>query len=333
MIKKLVCVFGVISISAVQINSFAATAAPVKPATIVKKTSLTPLDRMVAVVNSDIITQTQLDQQLLITKNQLQSQNASIPSDAQLRKQVLQDLIDHSLQLQAARRAGLDVTPAEIDKAIDTIAKRNHFTTAQLRQALAQQGMIFPAYRKQLHDQILMSKVQQGGFGHTIVITPADINNFTKSGKNINLTANQYQLRDILVPVPGTPTPAQIDAARIKANELVKQLRAGANFQKIAIAQSGDDKALSGGDLGWRHLAELPPLFAQQVTTMKTGGISEPIHAPNGFHILKLVAVKISSQNLTQAQIHQLIYEQKMQEKVQAWLQKLRQDAYIKVIG
>jgi peptidyl-prolyl cis-trans isomerase SurA len=322
-LKQLACFSLILTLTCIMTNGFAA----------IPKTSVIPLDRIVAVVNNDIITQMQLDQQFNVAKNQLQSENAPLPSDAQLKKQVLQQLIDHTLQLQAAHRAGLDVNIIEADKAIAVIAKRNHLTLDQLRQALAQQGMSYDTYRKQIRDQVLISKLQQGAFGSSINITQQDINNFTKSGQNTNQAANQYHLRDILVPIPATPSPAQVDATRAKANELIKQLRAGADFEKTAIAQSGDTQALNGGDLGWRHLAELPPLFAQQVVNMKTGEIAGPIRAPNGFHILKLVEVKINAQKLSQAQIRELIFERKMQEKVQAWLQKLRQDAYIKIMS
>jgi peptidyl-prolyl cis-trans isomerase SurA len=325
MIKKLAYFLSILAIASGVIKGFAATS---------QKTSFTPLDRMIVVVNNDIITQTQLDQQFAITKNQLQSQNAPLPDDAQLKKQVLQDLIDRSLQLQAARRAGVEVNADEVDKAITMIAKRNHMTLDQLRHALAQEGISYPTYRKQIHDQVLISKAQQGAFAGTIAVTQQDISNFIKTGKNVNQAANQYHLHDILISIPGsTPSPTQIEAARVKAEDLVKQLRAGADFQKMAIAQSQDAQAFNGGDLGWRHLAELPPLFAKEVINMKVGSISNPLHAPNGFHILKLDDVKISAQKLTQPQIRQLIFERKLQEKVQAWSQKLRQNAYIKIMS
>ena len=113
----------------------------------------------------------------------------------------------------------------------------------------------------------------------------------------------------------------------------MQKLGKGANFKQLAAAESAGDKALQGGDLGWRHLAEIPTIFADSVKTMHSGQLAGPLRAPNGFHIIKLVAIRGGKQDLTKDEVRNLIYQRKYEEKVQIWLQQLRAQAYIKYLA
>ena len=129
-----------------------------------------------------------------------------------------------------------------------------------------------------------------------------------------------------------SPSSQEIAAAQKRAQQLINQLQQGANFQQLAAANSAGNEALQGGDLGWRKLAELPTVFANQITAMHLGQVGDPIRAGNGFHILKLVDVRNSAKKLTLDQIRQFIFERKFTEQLEAWIQQLRDSSYVKIL-
>lgn len=251
-----------------------------------------PLDKVVAVVNDGVITASELDDQVEQLKNQLLSRKATIPDENALKKQVLQHLIDVDLQLQLAKQQHLAIDDAELDKAIQNIAEHNQLTLVQLQDALLHQGMKWTAYRENIRKEMLMARLQQQAVGREIQVSKSQVETYLKQTK-VEKQANQaiYHLQNIVIPLPEEPTSEQLAAAKEKATALLNKLHQGADFSQLAIEESSGAFALEGGDLGDRHLAELPEVFAAAVVGMKQGEVAGPIQAGNGYQLIKLVGL------------------------------------------
>lgn len=260
-----------------------------------------PLDQVVAVVNENVITESQLRQQMNGAKQQLQMSHTPIPNPAALRRQLLNQLINTELQLQVAKSTGVTTSEADIDKAISDIAARNNIPAAKMRQELQKQGINMTQYRKDIGDQVTISQIQQRAVAGKINISEQEVNQLAATlakRPTKNAQPADYRIQDILISLPATPSTEQVQQANTRAKKLLAKLHQGANFQLLAAEDSNGQQALQGGDLGWRKLSELPELFAQQVKTMKPGDITGPIRAPNGLHLLHLAAVR-NQENLS----------------------------------
>lgn len=293
-----------------------------------------PLDSVVAVVNDQVITSTQFNQQMDLIKKQLAASHTPLPSDAQLRHQLLQHMIDVSLQKQIGKTAGITISDDTLNQTIGQIAAENNITVAQLSQKLAEQGINYNDYRAQIRDEMLISQIDQQAVGGTITISPQEVNDMLRTVKMNDLTGDTqsamaaYHLKDIVIELPDSPTTVQIEQAQKQAIALVAKLRGGADFSQIAVGVSQDQNALQGGDLGWRKLAELPDPFIPYVKTLQVGDIAGPIRTANGFHIIKLVEAQginpIGQKHMiTQSQVrlillkkNPLLTDQQMQEEV-----------------
>ena len=250
-----------------------------------------PLDKVVAIVNDSVITSSELDEQVQLLKKQLIVKNLQIPPDMVLRKQVLQHLIDIDLQLELAKRNDITVDSTDLNDAISKIANTNHLTLTQLREEVIKEGLSWEAYRENVRKEILISRVQQKAIGKDIMVSTEQVEEYLKNAKNDITPEQTFHLQNIVVPLPEEPTTEQLNKAKQKANDLLSKINHGDDFNRIAIAESSGEFALEGGDLGERHLAQLPDVFVQQVVNMKVGQVVGPLRAGNGFQLLKLVAV------------------------------------------
>ena len=250
---------------------------------------LEPVDKIVAVVNDDVITSTELDTRLHSIKEQLKNQSSPIPPDAVLKKQVLDRMILASLQLQLADKNGIRVDDETLNRTIERIAADNKLSLTEFRSVLEKEGYDFATFREDIRREILISRVQQRQVTDRIMVTEQEIDNFLATQRAQGNTGAEYHLAHILIAVPDASSSERIQAARQRAEDVLKKLHAGANFEETAIAVSDGQQALQGGDLGWRKAGELPTLFVDTVTHMKTGDISDLIRSPSGFHIIKLL--------------------------------------------
>lgn len=271
-----------------------------------------PLDKVVAVVNENVITQSELDEQVAVLRQQLIAKNMQLPSDEMLAKQVLQHLIDVDLQLQLAKRNDITVDSTELDDAIAKIAADNHLTLTALREALEKQGLKFDAYRENIRKEMLISHLQQKAVGKDIVVSSQQIEDYLKTALHNEKTQQLFHVQNIVIPVVEEPTPEQLKKALNKANLLLTKIKRGEDFSRIAIAESSDEYALEGGDLGERHLAELPEIFANQVVDMKVGDVAGPIRTGNGFQLIKLVAIndKKEHHEVTKTHVRHILLKQ-----------------------
>lgn len=248
-----------------------------------------PLDRIVAVVNDDVITAVELDAEMDTIKKQFRQQNTRFPSDAILKKQLLERMILRRIQLQRAKRMHIRVDDETVNRTVDNIAAQNNLSLSQFREALTREGIDFASFRENMRDEITLNQLQNRLVRNRITVTKQEIDNFLsnralRGGKN-----KEYRLGHILIAVPEAASAEKITEARAEAESTITKLQQGAEFSQMAIATSDGQQALEGGDLGWRRLEALPTLFSEWVSNHKEGDISHAIRSPSGFHIIKLL--------------------------------------------
>ncbi len=247
------------------------------------------IDHIVAVVNDDVITATELERQLRMIKTRLQRQQTRLPPDDVLRKQVLDQMIMEQLQLQEAARIGIRIDDETVNRVIAGIARDNNLTLDQFRQVLTRDGFDFASYRDQIRNSLTINQLRKQRVESRVNVSEREIANYLTNQANRKGHDDDYHLAHILVALPEAASPEQIAAARQKAEALHRRLQEGADFTQLAIAESNAHDALKGGDLGWRKIGQLPTLFADVVRKLQPGQISEVIRSPSGFHIVKLI--------------------------------------------
>lgn len=247
------------------------------------------LDRIVAKIDQDVIMRSELDDRLAAVQQQLMTRNVALPPQDVLQTQVLEQLILESIQVQLGTRAGIRIDDRAVNEAIARIAGRNQMSVATFRRNLEADGLSFDQVREDIRRELILNQVRQRQIAQRVQISEQEIDNFLASPEGQAQRQVEYNLAHILIPTPDNASPADIQSAERRAGELSAQLRQGADFQTLAIANSGGQNALEGGDLGWRRVEQLPTLFAEQAVKMSKGEISDPIRSPAGFHIFRLV--------------------------------------------
>lgn len=268
------------------LKSLLVSCAALLPALTASVQAATTLDRIVAVVNDDVITEAQLNARLPLIKRQLAEQRVRMPSDAVLRKGVLDRMVLERLQLQLATQAGLEVKQEIVERELQRLAAQNRLSPEQLMAEFEKEGLGVREVREQVRNQLLVQRLLEREIGDRVKISDTEVQNFLarKQGK----TEVEYRLAHIVLAVPEAATPAAIEAVKKRAEALRADLLNGADFEQTAAANSQDDKALEGGNLGWKKAGQLPSLFAEAAADMAIGAISPVLRSANGFHILKL---------------------------------------------
>jgi peptidyl-prolyl cis-trans isomerase SurA len=265
---------------------------------------ISDIDRIVVVVNDDVITESELSQRLRETRKQLELEKISAPPDTALRKQLLERMVLERLQLQLATTSGIRISESDVDRAFETVAQRNKLGAEEFRKALAQRGMDVTVYRNQLRDQLTIQQLLEREINNRVTVTDNEVENFLENPQSRADMDVSYQLSHILIGIPETASPEAIQAARKRAEDVHRQLAGGANFEQTAVSQSQGADALKGGNLGWKKAGELPELFLTALKNMSVGGVSEILRSPNGFHILKLNNKRGDSQAEAVTQTH-----------------------------
>ena len=244
-----------------------------------------PIDRILVILNDDVITETELLAELEQTRRLLRARRIAMPSEAVLARQVLEKLIETRLQLQLAAKTGIRVDDDSLNRALRNSARQNGLTLDGLRQALERDGFSFARFREKMRNDIILKRLQQREVAGRVTVTEQEV---AYALANRSLNQGEYLLRHILISLPEGATPEQIQQARTRAEAILERLRQGADFTETAIAESQGGDALEGGSLGWRKLEQMPGLFADAVREMKPGQISGLLRSPSGFHILKV---------------------------------------------
>ncbi len=263
------------------------------------------IDAVVAVVNDDVITRHELDERLRMVTEQLKRQGTPLPEPGVLEKQILERMITEMLQAQYARENGVRVDDAQLDLAITRIAKQNNFATlADFMAKLESEGVNVKKFREEIRAEIVSTRLREREVESKLVISDAEVDNYLVNRARSGMENEEYHLAHILVVVPEQASADKIRAARERADQAASQLAAGADFAQVAAGFSDAKDALKGGDLGWRPGDRIPPLFMNELQTLKGGQNTAVLRSPSGFHILKLVEKRNGSAPVVITQTH-----------------------------
>ncbi|WP_049723703.1 peptidylprolyl isomerase [Gilvimarinus polysaccharolyticus] len=259
------------------------------------------LDRVIVVVDNGVVLQSEFDERKNSVLQRLEGQYDQLPPAEVLNQQILDQLILEQLQLEEAGRYGMEISDQQLNQTLQQVMSNNGFSTLdELASDLVKQGMSLDQLREKLNRDLLINQVQQGVVNNRIRVTEQEINNFLASSDGKFATSPDYHLGHILISVASSASPDEVKKAETKVNDIYQQLLAGEDFSKMAIANSNDQTALEGGDLGWRKLAQLPELFSDVVGELKIGDVSKPIRSGAGFHLLKNIEQRGGGEQLVQ---------------------------------
>lgn len=251
-----------------------------------------PLDAIVAVVNEDVIVQSDLNKQIDLLIPELEARGAAIPDAGSLQQQVLDELILERLQLQRAQSLGIEVDEATLTEALNSIAARNGMGLPELREAIIANGLSFEDFREDTRRQILTSRLQQEEVVKDIRVSDQEVDRFMETERDTLINRSEVQLSHILIALPENPTEAQIKAARDEASALARRIRGGEDFAGLARRYSDGGRAQEGGDLGWFNVGEVPSLAAQPAQRLGRGELTDPIRSPSGFHLIRVTDIR-----------------------------------------
>lgn len=278
-----------------------------------------PLNRIAAIVNDEIIAESELDTAIIQLKQQITASNIAMPSETQLRHDALEQLIIFKLQMQMAQRNEIKVSPEEIDKTIDQIASSHKMTTDQLRSQLSAQNISYADFRNKISQQLMINKLQQQMVAGQIKVSDEDIQAFKHSSQG----GQDYRLIDFFLPLSEHPSAAELNSALATARDIQKQVNSGVDIDKISPHYQ---------DLGWRNEGDLPELFLQVLKKLPPNQASAPLRAPNGYHVLRIMEIRNAADNLTDDEIRNIVLRQKYEAAVKAAVDKARKEAYVQII-
>jgi len=262
------------------------------------------IDRIIAVVDREVITLGELQTRIKTVLQQLEKQNVALPPQDVLQKQVLERLIGDKLQLQLAAQTGLRVEDAQLDKTIERIADQNKLSMSDFRIELEKEGLNYRKFREDIRNEIILARLREREVENRVNVTEAEIENFMTTQASRNEVQDEFEIAHILVRAPEEGTPEELQKLRVKAEQALKKLQDGTDFAQVSAAFSDTPNALEGGSMGWKTATQLPGLFLETVKSMNPGEVSAIIRSPNGFHILKLVNRRGGSSPLVIQQTH-----------------------------
>ena len=251
-------------------------------------TKIELIDRVVAVVDSGVIMESQLNSRVEEILIRLKNDKAELPPLNLLEAQVLDRLIIEEIQLQLADRAGIKISDSELNQTLSRVSSQNNLSLEEFRLKLEAEGTSYKSFRDTIKKELIIQRVQRGKVGAKIDISEQELENFINSEEGRTQLAEQYNVQHILLSVKSGLSEIEIEAIENEAVSLLERLENGESFEKLAASYSAGQKALEGGFLGWRTSAELPSLFAEVVSGLTVGEVAQPVRSGAGFHILKL---------------------------------------------
>jgi len=288
------------------------------------------VNKIKAVVGSEIITQTDL-------KNAIKAQKATLKlSDEEIEQQALDSLVDSLLFDQTLKNSKVEVSDADVDKAIVNILEQNHLSRASLQAELKQNGMSFDQYKEQMRREIKRVKFVNQFIGPRVKITDQDLKDYYQENQEIFRGVHEVGLAQIILPLAEIKDQQEFEALYKKATDISKQAQAGdmKTFKELAKKHSKDQAASQGGDLGMVNVKDLSPEIARAVRDLSLGQVSFPLLTPNSITIIKLVSLpELSSKDFDRLRddIYNVLYDKRVQEELQNYLQQQRQGIYIDI--
>jgi peptidyl-prolyl cis-trans isomerase SurA len=247
-------------------------------------------DRIVAVVNDEVVTLYELRSRLDAALSQLKRQGTPLPQREVLERQVLERLVMDKVQLQYAKETGLRVDDGQLEQALQRIASGNKMSLGQFRQALEKDGITFAKFREEIREEMTIARIREREVENKIVVSEGEIDNYLSGQLAKGGGGEEFEMAHILLRAPESASPEQIQKLKLKAEQVIDRLKKGDDFAQVAAAYSDAPDGLQGGALGWRTLDRLPVIFADAAKNLKTGEVSPILRSSNGFHLVKLVA-------------------------------------------
>jgi peptidyl-prolyl cis-trans isomerase SurA len=246
------------------------------------------IDAIFVVVNDEVITRNEVANRVRAIQQRLGSQGAQLPAAADLQRQVVEAMIVERAQLQLAKEMGVRVDDRTLDATIGRIAEGQKLSVQEMRNQMEKEGMTFPAFREEIRHEIMMQRLREHEVDSKIQVSEAEIDTYLAAEKAAAAEKVEMDLSQILVGIPANASPEQIAARRARAEDVLRQLRTGADFAKMAATYSDAPDALKGGAIGWRDPDRLPPLFAVELRKLRPGQVTSIIKSNTGFHILRM---------------------------------------------
>jgi peptidyl-prolyl cis-trans isomerase SurA len=247
------------------------------------------VDRIVAIVNKEVVTASELRERVSYAERELKRQGTLAPERAVLERQVLERLILDKAQLQLAADSGLRVDELQLDRAIERIAENNNLTLAAFRKALEGDGVQVDRFREEVRRQIVMQRLREREVDERIEVSESEVDLYLDEQKTVGAERVEYNVAHILIRLPEQASPERIAQARARAEKARDEARSGADFGRLAASYSDAGDALQGGQMGWRAADRLPELFAVALQALKPGEVSDILRSPGGFHIVRLL--------------------------------------------
>lgn len=289
-------------------------------------------DFIVAVVNSEPITELELRAEIQRLTQQMAQQRQAVPPVAEMRRGVLDRMINERAQLQTAREMGMRVDEAEVDRTEQAIARQNQIDVTELRKRVVKEGMTVSQFRAQLRDQLLLTRLQEREVESRIRITDGDVERYLQEQQTAQSDpmTQEINLAHILVAVPEKATAEQVASLQARAQKVLERIRGGESFEKLVLELSDADRS-NGGQLGLRRGDRYPTLFINAVLKVADGAVSEVVRSGAGFHVLKVVERRTAqgiARSVTQTRARHILLRPGptlSQEQVIARLSELRQ--------
>ena len=251
------------------------------------------IDRIIALVEEDVILKSELDDAIHHLQRQVEARGESLPPRSVVEEQMLERLIVNRLEVLRAEQTGIRVSDSDVDQALHQVAANNNMTLGQLRMALESDGLDYEEFREDMRQEMLSSRLRQRVVHSMEEITETEIDILLASDR---LGGEEYLLSQIVINVPEAASPGEASQARERADEVIDQLRGGMDFAAAAITYSQGPDALEGGDVGWRNLNAMPPMFADEIEGSEPGAVAGPIRTPAGYVILHVRDVRDHSE-------------------------------------
>lgn len=268
------------------------------------------IDKVLVVVNDDVITESEFQQTFSRIKSDLSARGGEMPPEEQLKQRVLDRMILQEIQLQVAKRAGIEISESELDNAMADIARRNNLTLEQLRAAMNQEGIDFNLLRDNIRTQMITQRLAESRVARDVVVTDEEVESFLSQprARASSRQRSRYNISHILLNVPESASETEVNSTRRKADEIHRRIIDGMDFAQAAVSYSQADDAVEGGELGWRTPSQLPELFLDELGRIRAGEVTDVIQSPNGFHILKLNEVEGGApQEVTQYKVRHIL--------------------------
>lgn len=290
--------------------------------------AIEPLDKIVAIVNDGVITQSQLDDKVSEIKQQIRQKGSPIPDKKLLSRQVLEQIILENIQLQMAEQQGIRVDDLSLNRALQNIASRNKITLDNLRKQLQREGISFENYREQIRHELMIQQLQQRTVLSKVNVSDEEIDQLLEQQRDSAGSRDRFHLAHILITTPEAASPEDISKAHDKAEKAIAHLKDGDPFHDVALRFSAGSQAINGGDLGWRDAAQLPRLFLEALKKMHKGDISSAMRSTSGFHIIKLVNKKSQKHIVEQTRARHILVRADAittEEKARKTMNRLKQ--------